>query len=59
MLKVIDKYKEANPKNPYAPIIVGFCEKCGLEVRKSQYGEDEDCPKCQDWFDWNNGNWMD
>ena len=42
MLKVINKYKEANPKNPYAPIIVGFCEKCGLEARKTQYGADED-----------------
>ena len=59
MIKIINKYKELNPKNPYNPIVIGFCEICGTEARKTQYGADEDCPKCQDWFDWNNGNWMD
>lgn len=58
MLKVIDKYEMPNPKKPYAPITVGFCEKCGTEVSKSQYGEDEDCPVCQEWLDWMGGNWL-
>ena len=58
MAKVIDKYKILNPKNPYAPITVGFCENCGTEYQKSQYGEDEECLKCQEWLDWENGNWL-
>ena len=59
MLKVINKTKREEYKNGKTlKITEGFCEKCGTEVSKSQYGEDEDCPVCQDWLDWMGGNWL-
>ena len=52
MLQVINKYKIDNPKNPYAPITIGYCERCNTEVSKSQYGEDEECPYCKERLNW-------
>ena len=32
----------------------GYCSNCGAEVSRSQYGCDEECPKCGEWLDWFN-----
>ena len=59
MLKVINKTRTIYWNKPNAPVIItGYCEKCGTEVTKSQYGEDEDCPNCNEDLDWVNGNWL-
>ena len=29
-----------------------YCEKCGTQVSRSQYGSDDECPKCGAWINW-------
>lgn len=28
------------------------CPKCGFSVTKTKYGEDEECPNCGEWLEW-------
>ena len=28
------------------------CSNCGASVTRSQYGRDEECPKCDAYIDW-------
>lgn len=28
------------------------CSNCGASVSRSQYGRDEECPKCDAYIDW-------
>ena len=29
-----------------------YCEVCGTQVSRSQYGRDDECPKCGKWVNW-------
>lgn len=51
MAKVEYQTKEDVLLNPKGNI-KGFCSNCGAEVKKSQYGTDEECPECGEWLDW-------
>lgn len=33
------------------------CSKCGATITRSQYGRDEECPKCDAWIDWSVEEW--
>ena len=56
MVKVINKYLVGMPSKMGIYIVYGVCEKCETEYRKSQYGEDEYCPICNDSLDWGSKN---
>ena len=30
----------------------GRCSNCRAEVRRNQYGRDDECPSCGEWLDW-------
>lgn len=32
--------------------IYKYCDKCGTQVSRSQYGSDDECPKCGSWINW-------
>lgn len=52
MSEVLYQHNIFKNDNIYHLITIGYCSECGCEVRKSQYGTDEDCPKCNKLLKW-------
>ncbi len=47
--KVINQYTE---RQGFSEWVIGECECCGAEVRRSHYGRDEECEECGCELDW-------
>lgn len=53
LVKVVGQHTNDYMDHPKMILIkYGFCDNCGHEVSRSQYGCDEECPGCGAVLDW-------